>query len=87
MKLRTDVECLLMDFEYEEETQEIKEPFLRNFFAYYQGCRDKLTLWDFLWFLNHEMKQYKKHRGIESFAEFLDNKYPPKKKHPQKCRC
>ena len=83
MRLRVDVECLLMDFEYTS-NKSISEPYLRNFMTFTEKCSDERTLWDFLWFLNHDMKKYKKYRGIESYQDYLDNKYPPKKKTTRK---
>lgn len=85
MKLRKDVCCLLLDIDFKDDGRDY--PYLRNFFTFVNGDRESLSLWDFLWFLNYEMENYKKERGIESFQEYLDNKYPPKKKHPQKRRC
>lgn len=79
MKLRADVQCLLMDFECISNKND-STPYLRNFLTYTEKRTEDRNIWNFLWFLNFYMKEYKKKRNLESFQEFLDNKYPPKKK-------
>lgn len=80
MRLRTDLQCMLLDWEYTEEGNDTL-PYFRNFLTYTEKCRDR-SYWHFLFFLNSEIKDFKKKRNLESFQEFLDNRYPPKEKTP-----
>ena len=79
MKLRTDVQCMLMSWDLDESCC-LTIPYLSCFFVYTEGRTEDRNAWSFLWFLNYEMKEYKKKRQFESFSDYLIRKYPSKEK-------
>lgn len=76
MRMCLDLEIMLMSQKLSEEDS---LPYLENFLTYTEegGSRD---VWNFLYFLNFNLKDFRKNRGLESFKEFMDYKWPPKEK-------
>ena len=79
MKIHDSTDNLFLSIQL---TNSSKLPYLENFKAYREkfGYSSKLlTLYDYIFFVDWKLNEYYKYPSIQSFQEFLDFYYPPKK--------
>ena len=79
MKIHDFTDYLFMEIQL---TKGSKLPYLENFKAYgevYGYSSKQLNLFEYIEFVDKNLNEFYKNRSIQSFQEFLDFFYPPKK--------
>ncbi len=77
MKISQQTECLLIDLMIGNDSN---LPYFENYQAHKKSLGYDLaqsSLYDYILFIDYQLKSFHKQRGLESFQEYLDYKFPP----------